>query len=224
VDLPLPGRRISASLCESFIGSNEFKILSAAKRKGPAGWRRRRSLMARLAYRYIGGSRPIALPVGSALRRAWEGPGANGRAVPFGIDPGSLPAVALERLREAVSGKTGEIEARHLADYSGGRRSHRACGPLTRARIRLRGRQGSRFPARRGQSGRVVAYDIFRAASDIRGARPRAAALGRTNIRMSCDWATRCPDEFEACERVLYSRIVLQHNPPPDHRPWCCRS
>jgi SAM-dependent methyltransferase len=43
--------------------------------------------------------------------------------------------------------------------------------------------------------------------------RARAAALGRTNIRMIAI-GDALPDEFEACD-LFYSRIVLQHNPPP---------
>ena len=57
----------------------------------------------------------------------------------------------------------------------------------------------------------VIAYDI----SDrhLRFARERAAALGRTNIR-AIAIGDSLPAQFEPCD-VFYSRIVLQHNPPP---------
>jgi SAM-dependent methyltransferase len=60
-------------------------------------------------------------------------------------------------------------------------------------------------------SGRVMAYDISE--PHLALGRARAAALGRTNIRMNAI-GDALPDGFEACD-LFYSRIVLQHNPPP---------
>ena len=57
----------------------------------------------------------------------------------------------------------------------------------------------------------VIAYDISEPLLKL--ARKRAAALGRTNIRMVA-LGDRLPAAFEPCD-LFYSKIVLQHNPPP---------
>jgi SAM-dependent methyltransferase len=56
----------------------------------------------------------------------------------------------------------------------------------------------------------VVGYDISE--PHLQLARQRALALGRTNIRMVA--LGELPAAFEPCD-VFYSKIVLQHNPPP---------
>jgi SAM-dependent methyltransferase len=56
----------------------------------------------------------------------------------------------------------------------------------------------------------VIGYDISE--PHLKLARQRAAALGRTNVRMVA--VGDLPEAFEPCD-VFYSKIVLQHNPPP---------
>lgn len=56
----------------------------------------------------------------------------------------------------------------------------------------------------------VIGYDVSE--PHLKLARQRAAALGRTNIRMVA--LSDLPAAFEPCD-VFYSKIVLQHNPPP---------
>jgi SAM-dependent methyltransferase len=57
----------------------------------------------------------------------------------------------------------------------------------------------------------VVAYDISE--RHLEFARKRAATLGRTNIQLMAIGGG-LPVDFESCD-VFYSRLVLQHNPPP---------
>jgi SAM-dependent methyltransferase len=56
----------------------------------------------------------------------------------------------------------------------------------------------------------VIGYDVSE--PHLKLARQRAAALGRTNIRMIA--LGDLPAAFEPCD-VFYSKIVLQHNSPP---------
>jgi len=57
----------------------------------------------------------------------------------------------------------------------------------------------------------VVTYDISEPHLEI--ARERAKEVGQANIRMMAIGSAP-PEQFEPCD-VFYSRIVLQHNPPP---------
>jgi SAM-dependent methyltransferase len=56
----------------------------------------------------------------------------------------------------------------------------------------------------------VIGYDISE--PHLKLARQRALALGRTNIRLIA--LGDLPAAFEPCD-AFYSKIVLQHNPPP---------
>jgi methylase of polypeptide subunit release factors len=161
------------SLCESFIGSNEFKILSGARAKA-GGFEPPPILMPRL--RIDTSADPDELRrLWERVRLAWESLGerrpfhsvlTEDRFLPSGLSAS-----------EKQFWETGEIEARHLADYLSGRIGladatvvEFGCG-VGRVAIPLA-----------ATSRRVVAYDISE--PHLRLGRARAAALGRTNIRM----------------------------------------
>jgi len=192
------------SLCESFIGSNEFKILSAASAKA-GGLAPPPVLMARLPIDTSADPDQLRC-LWERVRRAWEGLGERRPFHSVLTQDRFLPSRLSDS--EKQFWETGEIEARHLADYlAGGDHIELAAATVLEFGCGV-GRVAIPLAA---ASGRVVAYDISEPHLTL--GRARAAALGRTNIRMSAI-GDALPDEFEACD-VFYSRIVLQHNPPP---------
>jgi SAM-dependent methyltransferase len=192
------------ALCESFLASAEFKGGTGSAADGN-----------------YSGPLPIFMPrlsidtsadaddlrrLWGRVRRAWESLGDERPFHSVLTDDRYLPS----RLSESESQfwHSGEVEAEQLADYLAGLGLVKledatllefGCG-VGRVTIPLAAIVRS-----------VVAYDI----SDrhLRFARERAAALGRTNIR-AIAIGDSLPAEFEPCD-VFYSRIVLQHNPPP---------
>ena len=140
------------------------------------------------------------------VRRAWESLGDERPFHSVLTDDRYLPSRMSEW--EAQFWHSGEVEAEQLADYladlglvklADATLLEFGCG-VGRVTIPLAAIAKS-----------VIAYDI----SDrhLRFARERAAALGRTNIR-AIAIGDSLPAQFEPCD-VFYSRIVLQHNPPP---------
>ena len=190
------------SLCESFIGSNEFKILSGASAKA-GGLAPPPVLMPRL--RIDTSADPDELRrLWERVRLAWESLGERRPFHSVLAEDRFLPAGLSES--EKRFWETGEIEAKHLADYLSG---HIGLADATVVEFGCGvGRVAIPLAA---TSGRVIAYDISE--PHLRLARARAAALGRSNIR-TVAIGDALPDEFEACD-LFYSRIVLQHNPPP---------
>jgi SAM-dependent methyltransferase len=191
------------TLCESFIGSNEFKILSGAAAKA-SGLVPPPILMPRLCINTSADPDELRR-LWQRVRLAWEGLGERQPFHSVLTQDRFLPSGLSES--ETQFWETGEIEAQRIADY------------LADGHMKLAEATVLEFGCGVGRvtiplaalSGRVVAYDISE--PHLALGRARAAALGRTNIRMIAI-GDALPDEFAACE-VFYSRIVLQHNPPP---------
>jgi SAM-dependent methyltransferase len=190
------------SLCESFIGSDEYKNrrFLTCRGRGPTF-----GLVPPLRIDTTADAHELRL-LWNRTKRTWT---TLGEDRPFHSvltdDRFSPQRVAAF---ESEFWESGELEAKTFIDYlaSLGAPSvadatliEFGCG-VGRVTVPL---------ARR--CGRVVAYDI--SAPHLALARERAAMLGCTNIyTIAID--KDVPTEFEPCD-VFYSRIVLQHNPPP---------
>jgi SAM-dependent methyltransferase len=196
------------ALCESFVGSTEFRV-----RWGPEATGNSDKDEPNLVSPQSVETRADA----QALRQLWE---RVGRAwVRLGHERPFYSVMAYDCYVPARFGEferqfweSGETEAGRLAGYLAdlhlaGRGVKLAdavlldygCG-VGRVAIPLA-----------GIAKRVIGYDI----SDphLAVARARAAAVGRTNFR-ALPVGDRLPGELEPCD-VFYSRITLQHNAPP---------
>jgi SAM-dependent methyltransferase len=192
------------TLCESFIGSNEFKILSGAAARA-SGLAPPPVLMPRLRIDTSATADELRR-LWQRVRLAWESLGERRPFHSVLTEDRFLPSALSES--EKKFWETGDIEAQQLADYLAGA-DHIKLADATVLEFGCGvGRVAIPLAA---LSGRVIAYDISE--PHLALGRARAAALGRTNIRMIAI-GDALPGEFEACD-VFYSRIVLQHNPPP---------
>lgn len=192
------------ALCESFLASAEFKVRAGSAVDG----NRHDPLPIFLPRRSIETSADAdeVRRLWTRVRRAWESLGDERPFHSVLTDDRYLPARMSET--ESQFWHSGEIEAEQIADYL----ADLGLVKLPDATLLEFGCGVGRVTIPLAAVARsVIAYDI----SDrhLRFARERAAALGRTNIR-AIAIGDSLPAEFEPCD-VFYSRIVLQHNPPP---------
>jgi SAM-dependent methyltransferase len=192
------------SLCESFIGSAEFKARSGVTGQGDC----REPLAVLLPKLSIDTSANAdeLRHLWTHVRRTWEHLGDKHPFYSVITEERYTP----ERINESETQfwQSGQIEAEELADYL------RDLGltNLNDAVLLDYGSGVGRVTIPLAAIAReVVAYDLSE--PHLKLARERAAVLGRTNIRLVA-LGDALPTVLEPCD-VFYSRIVLQHNPPP---------
>jgi len=169
----------------------------------------------------VGGALPVFLPklevetsakpqelqdMWKAVRRAWERLGSDQPFHSVLTEARYLPGRFAES--EAEFWRSGETEANVLAGYL----ANLGLLRLGDASVLEYGCGVGRVTmALADQARQVNAYDFSE--SHLALARERGTALGRTNVRlMLID--SPLDIAFEPCD-LFYSRIVLQHNPPP---------
>jgi 2-polyprenyl-3-methyl-5-hydroxy-6-metoxy-1,4-benzoquinol methylase len=190
------------ALCEAFLASAEFRQRSFA-----LGDRSHLLpiFMPRLAIETAGGPDELD-ELWARTRRAWESLGEQRPYHSVATEDRYQPSHFQEFEHEFW--QSGEDEAEHFARYVAATWSARladavvlefGCG-VGRVSLPL---------ARRAK--RVVGYDISERHLSI--AHARATSLGFNNVRLVAI-GDELPQKFEPCD-VFYSRIVLQHNPPP---------
>ena len=190
------------NLCEGFLASAEFRLRSVVLADRP---HLLPVFMPRLAIDTAGGPDELG-ELWARTRRAWESLGEQRPYHSVATEDRYQPSHFQEFEHEFW--QSGEDEAEHLARYVAEVRS----APLADAVVLEFGCGVGRVTlplARMAKS--VVGYDISERHLSI--AQARATALGFNNIRLVSIGAD-LPQELEPCD-VFYSRIVLQHNPPP---------
>jgi len=191
------------SLCKSFIGSAVFKARSAVTTQGT----RSEPLpvfMPKLSIDTSADADELR-QLWTHVQQTWEHLG-NKRPF-YSVITEERYAPGRIRESEAQFWESGQIEAEELAGYLVGLGLNLSdavlldygCG-LGRVTIPLA-----------AIAKEVIAYDFSE--PHLKLARERAAALGRTNIRL-IELGDSVPTVLEPCD-MFYSRIVLQHNPPP---------
>jgi SAM-dependent methyltransferase len=140
-----------------------------------------------------------------SVRLAWESLGDERPFHSVLTEPQYLPDRVGET--EAQFWESGRAEAEQLAHYLGSI-GFASCKDLTV--IEYGCGVGRVTVPLAAIAKEVVGYDISE--PHLQLARQRALALGRTNIRLIA--LGDLPAAFEPCD-AFYSKIVLQHNPPP---------
>ena len=192
------------ALCETFIGSPEFKL-----KAGTAGEGKCREPL------------PIFLPplavdtaadpdelcqLWDRVRRAWESLGNEQPFYSVLTKDRYLPSQFSDFAAEFW--QSGEIEAWDLAGHV----ASLGLVQLENAVVLEFGCGVGRVAIPLAAIARsVIAYDISE--RHLEYARKRAAALGRANLQVIAINGG-LPADFGPCD-VFYSRLVLQHNPPP---------
>jgi SAM-dependent methyltransferase len=192
------------ALCETFIDSAEFKL-----KAGTAGNGRFREplpiFLPPLSVDTLADSEELR-QLWDRVRRAWESLGNDRPFHSVLTQDRYLPSQFSDAAAEFW--QSGEVEAWDLAGHLAGLGLVRledavalefGCG-VGRVAIPLAAIARS-----------VIAYDISE--RHLEFARKRAAALGRANMQIIAIGGG-LPADFEPCD-VFYSRLVLQHSPPP---------
>ncbi|PWT84834.1 MAG: hypothetical protein C5B58_04065 [Acidobacteria bacterium] len=192
------------ALCENFIGSAEFKLKAGTV----AGDRYREPLpifLPRLSVETSADADELR-QLWDRVRRAWESLGDERLFHSVLTDDRYLPSQFGDFAAEFW--QSGEVEAWDLA----GHLASLGLVNLEDAVVLEFGCGVGRVSIPLAAIARsVVAYDISE--RHLEFARKRATALGRTNMQVLAI-GSGLPVDFEPCD-VFYSRIVLQHNPPP---------